>query len=340
VSLAVLIPELEGCIRQGSATKLTEMAERLTDLFIVGADRFGAEHIDLFGDILCRLVDQAEATTLSGIAKRIAPVANAPLGLVRRFANHDDIAVAGPVLRLSPCLPDLDLAAVAARMGLPHLVAIAQRQMIAPPVTDVLVERGDGNILHTIASNHGAQFSDFGFGILAKRAAGDDALVETLGLRPDIPAGLLRRLVRDAPAAVRQRLIVVAYGKDGQNTILYREAQSAILTLVNEGKLDAAQLHAFAECGQRAETVAALSALSRVPIDRIDRLFAGERLDGLLIIGRALGIGWPTLRAIVVLRHGRQPNLDEVRSNYERLSEPSAIRVLSFWRDRSADPSR
>ncbi len=316
------------------------MAERLTDLFVGGADRFGAEHVDMFGDILCRLVDQTEASRLSGIANRLARVANAPLGLVRRLANHDDIAIAGPVLRLSPCLPDIDLAAVAARRGLPHLSAIAQREMIAPPVTDVLVERGDGSILHAVASNPGAQFSDVGFGTLVKRAAGDDALIETLGLRPDIPAGLLRQLVRDASAAVRQRLIVVAYGKDGQNTILYRDAQSTVLTLVNEGKLDAAQLHAFAESGQRAKTVAALSALSRVPIDRIDRLFVGERLDGLLIIGRALGISWPTLRAIIVLRGGRQPNLDEVRSHYEHLSEPSAIRVLSFWRDRSADPSR
>ena len=290
MSLAVLIPELEGCIRQGSATKLTEMAERLTDLFVGGADRFGAEHVDMFGDILCRLVDQTEASRLSGIANRLARVANAPLGLVGRSANHDDIAIAGPVLRLSPCLPDIDLAAVAARRGLPHLSAIAQREMIAPPVTDVLVERGDGSILHAVASNPGAQFSDVGFGTLVKRAAGDDALIETLGLRPDIPAGLLRQLVRDASAAVRQRLIVVAYGKDGQNTILYRDAQSTVLTLVNEGKLDAAQLHAFAESGQRAKTVAALSALSRVPIDRIDRLFVGERLDGLLIIGRALGI--------------------------------------------------
>lgn len=83
MSLAVLIPELEGCIRQGSAPKLTEMAERLTDLFIGGADRFAAEHIDLFGDILCRLVDQAEATTLSKSRIELRPLP------MRRSASFD-----------------------------------------------------------------------------------------------------------------------------------------------------------------------------------------------------------------------------------------------------------
>jgi hypothetical protein len=44
-SPAVLIPELEQAIRQGSADRRAEMAERVTDLFVDDADRFDAEQV-------------------------------------------------------------------------------------------------------------------------------------------------------------------------------------------------------------------------------------------------------------------------------------------------------
>jgi uncharacterized protein (DUF2336 family) len=351
---ASLIPELEAAIRQGSGAKCATMAKRITDLFIVAADRFDTVQIALFDEILGRLIEEIEHKTLAEISRRIAPVEHAPIGVVRRLAGDDNINVAGPMLRESPRLADSDLAAIASRMGPPHLLAISRRAKIATPVTDILVVRGDSSVLQAVADNRGAQLSNLGFGTLVRRAVGDDRLVETISLRPDIPVRHLRSLVREATEIVRRRLLAaaepavkhevsealaeVAAEVGAKVAHVYREAQMTVMALVNAGKLDESQLRAFAANGQLDETIATLSALARVPIEVVERLMRGDRLDGLLILGRAIGIEWPTVRAIIVLRTGRTagPTLDDLRSNFERLSRSSAERVARFWRGGAA----
>jgi uncharacterized protein (DUF2336 family) len=355
---ASLIPELEAAIRQGSGAKRATMAERITELFVDASDRFDAMQIALFDEILGRLIEEIEHKTLAEISRRIAPVERAPIGVVRRLAGDGNISVAGPMLRLSPRLADADLAAIASRMGPPHLLAISQRANIATPVTDILVERGDSSVLQAVADNRGAQFSNLGFGTLVRRAGDDDRLLETIGLRPDIPPRHLRSLVREATEIVRRRLLAaadpgvknevsaalaeVAAEVGAKVANAYRDAQKTIMALVSAGKLDESQLRAFATNGQLDETIATLSALARVPIELVERLMRGERLDGLLILGRAIGVDWLTVRAIIALRTGRTagPALDDLKSNFERLSRSSAERVARFWRGGAAEAAQ
>jgi uncharacterized protein (DUF2336 family) len=354
---ATLLPELEQAIRHGSTEKRADMAVRVTDLFIGAADHFDPQQIALFDQILGRLIEEIEQQTLAEISRRIAPVASAPIRLVRRLANDLDVAIAGPMLRISPRLADRDLAAVAQTKGPQHLLAISQRTMITVPITDILVQRGDDRVLHAIAANRGAQFSNGGFDILVARSLRDDQLAETVGLRPDIPAAQLRQLVRKATEIVRRRLIAAANPAAKQAisevltqvsaevgakvTTAYQAAQRNVLTLVREGRLDEAQLRAVAKNGQFEETVAMLSALSRIPIEVVERLMRGQRLDGLLILGRATGIEWPTVRAMIVLRSGvpSGPSIEEAKTNFERLSRASAERVARFWRGSKAAPA-
>ncbi len=346
---STLLPELEQAIQQGSMLKRADMAERVTDLFVEMADHFDPQQIVLFDQILGRLVDEIEQQTVARISGRIAPFEWAPIRLVRRFASHRDITVAGPMLRVSPQLAARDLTAIAQSMGPEHLLAISQRPTIVAPVTDILVERGDTGVLQAVAENLGAQFSQVGFETLVRRAASDDRLAETVALRPDIPATHLRELVRTATEIVRRRLLAAA-NQGARHDIsealaevssavgatvanAYRNAQRSVLALMREGKLDEAQLRAVAKNGQFEETVAMLSALSRVPIKTVERLARAERLDGLLILGRAIGIEWSTLRAIIVLRSGKPsgPSLEEAKFNFERLSRSRAERVVRFW---------
>lgn len=347
---ASLIPELEIAIRHGSDAKRATMAERITDLLIDTAASGDAQHIALFDEVLGRLIDEIELKTLAGISRRMAPVEHAPIGVVRRLAGDRNIDVAGPMLRKSTRLSDTDLAAIASRLGPPHLLAISERASIATPVTDILIERGDNSVLHAVATNRGAQFSQAGFGTLVRRAAGDDRLIETIGLRPDIPAMHLRNLVREATEIVRRRLLA-ATKPGAQNEVgqalaevaaevgasiatAYRDAQQAVSALASAGKLDESQLCAFATHGQLNETVVTLSTLARVPIEVVERLMRVERLDGLLILGRAIGVEWSTMRAIIGLRIGRTagPILDDLKANFDRLTRSSAERVARFWR--------
>ena len=100
--------------------------------------------------------------------------------------------------------------------------------------------------------------------------------------------------------------------------------------------LDEAALLGFAKSFRYSESVAALSAMSGVPITAVDRLMSGDRRDPILIIAKAIGLEWPTVRALVLLRLGpaRIPasgDIENVRMNYMRLSPSTAERVVSFW---------
>ena len=54
-------------------------------------------------------------------------------------------------------------------------------------MTDELVRRGNREVVHSVATNNGARFSDFGFLHMIKRSEGDSILAEHLGLRQEIP---------------------------------------------------------------------------------------------------------------------------------------------------------
>ena len=90
--------------------------------------------------------------------------------------------------------------------GQPHLLAISKRESLEEAVTDVLVTRGDQEVVNSVATNSGARFSDFGFLHMIQRADGDSILAEKLGLREDIPRHIFQQLIAKAWDDVRKRL--------------------------------------------------------------------------------------------------------------------------------------
>ena len=64
-----------------------------------GATAISDEHVSLFDDVFGLLIDEIEAKARDELSNHLAPVSNAPVKVVRRLANDDDIAVAGPVLQ-------------------------------------------------------------------------------------------------------------------------------------------------------------------------------------------------------------------------------------------------
>ena len=67
----------------------------------------------------------------------------------------------------------------------------------------------------------------------------------------------------------------------------------------------------------------------------------GERHDPILIMGKALGLEWATVRALILLRLGpnRPPSATDIemaRVNFERLVPSTAERVMNFWKARQS----
>jgi uncharacterized protein (DUF2336 family) len=350
-----LIPELEEVIQRGTRQKRVETLQRVTALFLDGASRYKDEHVDLFDDVFGLLIEEIEAKARAELSNHLAPVCNAPVKVLRALANDDDITVAGPVLKLAPRLAETDLISVANSKSQAHLQAISARPTLGEAITDVLVRRGGREVAHGVADNRGARISASSFVRLVKRAEADGILAEKVGLRSDVPAPLFRELLTKATAVVHARLLAAA-APDIKAEIWrvlekvseevgarvgprdYRAAQRIVLSLDRAGQLDEAAIVAFCSDGKYEETVVGLATLTKVPISVADRLMGGERPDPVLILCKAIDLGWPTVRAIITLRPGApgssSQGLDAAFANYGRLSASTAQRVVRFWQVR------
>jgi uncharacterized protein (DUF2336 family) len=350
-----LILELEDVVQRGSREKRTETLQRITALFLDGASRYSDEHVDLFDEVFGLLIEEIETKARAELSNHLAPVSNAPVKVLRKLANDDDITVAGPVLTLAPHLAEADLIDVASTKGQAHLHAISSRRALGEAVTDVLVDRGNRDVARRVAANRSARISENGFHRLVQRAEDDGILAEKVGLRPDIPPQMFRDLLTKATAVVHRRLIAAATpevraaicdvlakvskevgARVGPRD--YRAAQRVVLGLDRANQLDEAALLSFCNQGKFEETVVALATLSKVPIKIADRLMGGDRPDPVLILCKAAGLSWPTVKVVIAMRANgaptSKPSLDTAFANYERLSASTAQRVVRFWQVR------
>src|SRR5271167_2593753 len=143
-----IFDEVERAINAGSAEKHLETVKRVTDLFLSSAGTLNGEQIELFDNVLGRLIKTIEIRAIADVSARIAlaemssqlaVVGQAPPSVVRRLARNDEIAIAGPVLAESARLSTEDLVEIAETKGEQHLLAISGRWWLQQAVTDALL---------------------------------------------------------------------------------------------------------------------------------------------------------------------------------------------------------
>src|ERR1700728_3646018 len=159
-----LIDELNEAVATRGDKERQRILERIADLFAAGSRGYCGEQIALFDDVLRQLAADIEVKARAKLARRMAQIDSAPPKLIRALAFDDEIDVAEPVLVHSHQLSDDDLVENAATKSQDHLFAIAQRLKLSEKVTDVLVERGDRQVIHKVVANRGARFSLAGYG--------------------------------------------------------------------------------------------------------------------------------------------------------------------------------
>src|SRR5664279_153450 len=352
-----LIPGLDEIVRHGDPRRRAEAARRIAELYLGGAVNFRPDLVELFDGVLTDLVPHTEPAARADLAERLSLLGNAPRRLVGHLAREDEILIAGPLLRRSPVIDEAALIEIARLRGQSHLLAMSERPKLAPGLTDVIVRRGDREVVRRAAGNAGAEFSQAGYSALIKRATSDAVLTLTVGQRSDLSDVRLKDLVAGSIDIVRRRLFDVV--KPGRQAAISRAiseisgvpeivesrrdfapAQRAILALHRTGELNEAALLGFAKRYKYEESVAALAAMSGVKIATLDRLIAGDRHDPILIVGKAANLEWPTVRALILLRLGpnRVPSpadIESARVNFTRLMPSTAERVVRFWQTRA-----
>ena len=165
------LQKIDEAILQGSPESRARALWHATDLLIAG--RYTEDQIWSFGEVIGRLADEIEVAARAKLAKRLAYTDNAPINVVKKLAFDDSIDVAGPVLRHSERIDSKTLVANARTKSQAHLLAISKRSSVPAVVTDELVTRGNREVVHSVAANNGARFSDFGFLHMIRRSEGD-----------------------------------------------------------------------------------------------------------------------------------------------------------------------
>ena len=358
-----LIAEVESAVSSGSADKRVETLRKITDLFMLRADTYSDEQVDVFDDVILRLADKIESQARAELAKRLAPVARAPLTVIRSLARDQSIVVAAPVLTHSPRLSEEDLLAIAKGEGQDRLLAISKRVTVSEAVSDVLVTRGNRDVLHSVVGNDGARFSHAGFGRLVERSVGDDDLSVSVGLRKDIPKEHFKTLVSKASEAVFKRISAANPAAAGEiNRILFEltghkagmepprvpavqrdftPARAHFEALQRSGKPLEPVLQQLAGTGRYEEIVVAIATLCQLPVETVDHIFSDKSADNdlILLLVKAAELRWPTAKLILELRRGERlapAAVDTARVHFERLQTGTAKRVVRFYQVRRA----
>jgi uncharacterized protein (DUF2336 family) len=351
-----LIDQLEDVLASKDVSRRADILRKVTDLFVLGSGHFSEDQVELFDDVMGKLLENIERTARARFGSRIARLPDAPPRVVRVLASDAAIEVAGPILRHSERLDQDALVENAKTQSQGHLLAISGRRVLVEPVTDVLVERGNELVVSSTARNAGAQFSEFGISTLVRKACDDGDLALCVWSRPDIPRHSLLKLFMDASEAVKTQLMeadprraeliksMIARASDeiqtkarvGSND--FSLAMSHVSQLHVSGKLEEAQLLTFAGEGSFDKVVAALSLMCDLPLGLVERAFVQNQTEQILVLARAINISWATTETLLLLHAGvngsSRQQLDQCFINFSRLQPKTAQTALQFYRMR------
>ncbi|MBN8981128.1 MAG: DUF2336 domain-containing protein [Rhizobiales bacterium] len=353
-----LLGELQNALQHGTVARRVETLRRVTDLFLNGAVDYSDEQIAVFDDVFNCLIQEIETSAKALLATRLAPISKAPPQLIRTLAFDDVIEVAAPVLTQSERLCDETLIENARNKSQGHLLAISKRKVLSGAVTDVLVERGNEEVVESAVNNPGAEFSEHGFTTLVSRATGNDNLATCLGMRRSIPRHHYLKLIAKASDSVRARLAAANPQSEDDITSAVKEialrassergalspetaaAHELVRLLYADGRLDEEQIATFAEAGKFDETNAAIAMMANVPVSTVENMMIESRSEGMMILAKVTGLSWPTLKLILSMRDtlwgSDVKNINEYRESYEMLRATTAQQVLRFHRMRQS----
>ena len=363
-----IVDEINTALRASSDAKSVDTLRRVAELFLSSAEQYASDQVEIFDQVLERLVKTIEIRAIADISARIAlaelsarlaVISRAPPSTVRQLARNDEISIAEPVLKESACLNEEDLIEIARLKSEKHLLAIASRWWLKEVVTDVLLARRYPSVSRRIVSNPGAKVSPAGFAIVIAQAEADPELAVETGLRVDLPPGLRTELLRRATETVRTRLLsrapphlfevirkaieALAAGasRDMSKNYDFRDATRIVSSLEAKGQLSESALRDFAQQRKYEETVVALARLSKSSVELIRPLMQSLRHDGILVAGKAAGLSWETVSAILNCRYLSGslslPELASAEKQFAATNTENAQRLLRFWQVRTSN---
>ena len=348
--ITTMLNELSSLAREKCPEKRKELLSAVADLFLHSAQTEPNVDGTVFQDVVTRLLDDMDAGGGADFSRKMASSQHTPVAVAERLAHDEDIAVAGPVLRESPVLPEALLQNIAQLQSQAHLQEISQREHISESVTDIIVDRGNRDVVRTVASNSGAQFSEQGFERMAQKSKSDETLAVHLFRRSDVPAAVTDKLLEDLPQELKSRLErLAAVDSATASTLLHkatkvakdkgrREAASVARTLVASVKSGKSSIDEvvtnLAQATRSIELAMVLSELANIPAQEVQGVLNRTDLTAIAVVCKQLEVSHSAFESLASMI-GRQLSLPDSHiahfaNQYDGLDVDVAARVSRF----------
>lgn len=347
--------ELSGALMQvlcdRSVGERSRVVRQVADLFLTHSGNCSADQVDLFDSVIMKMIGQVEQAVRIYLSERLASIDNAPRDVIKTLASDDAITVAGPVLTKSAILDEEFLVDSARTRSQEHLVAISSRKVVGQRITDVLLDRGNDQVVLTLAQNSGAELSERGYSTMVERARDNWQLAQAVWYRPDIPRPHLMALFEQASEAVRGQFEAESDRKidaiaaavrlarqqleeaSQEQSGAYADARERIAKLKQTGGLSEAHILSFARQGQFEEVVVAVAELGELPAIDTERMILEDSHERLFVAAKAIGLSWTCVRQILLLNQNAQrPSeyLEHLRAKYQAIPREVASKGLRF----------
>jgi uncharacterized protein (DUF2336 family) len=353
VSAQLLIREVEDNAAQRPEKDRVHMLDKIIDLLRAQAVTLPKLHLDVFDAVIQRLSAEIELAARISLAEQLAPMHNAPEGIVRQLA-HDQVPVAESLIAKSKRLHSDDLVSIAVSRGQKHMRLIAGRPHLPSEVTDVLIIRGDQDVVSAVASNASARFSENGFNALLHRAKDDAAIRKSIAERAEMLHLDIEKMLNTEAFQAEDRKTKRKHelheklnaAMDIGITEVLKEADAArepqdldeaeIERLIAAKALGDDAVGKFATEKRHRALVMSIAHIGKIDETAADRMLTVVDPKMLIYLLRSQNFTWATTRAVISARKLPLPNMHEMRRYMDVFNQTTPDVAKKVYRVRSA----
>jgi uncharacterized protein (DUF2336 family) len=344
------------------AKSRTTLLKRLADVVCLPSSRVNTFERSMTADLLVEMLREATQAERARVAKRLCQLVEIPNTLLRLLLV-DDIEVARPLLEESNALSDADLVHCVLTASVEHLKLVARRRDITEIVGEVLVDRGDAEVIRILLRNEVARLSQPIIDGVVAASRDEPALVPLVLKRPELRPSQAYVMFWWADAEAR-RIILQRFAVSRE--VLQEAAGDVFAIAASEGWQDAPSRKALqfierrqrnraaiekspyesledavaaAQGGMSSEVADEISYLAGVKPMTGAKIFADEGGEALAVLCKATGLPKAAVRAL--WRGMRRPETDSagnvlpsferVLITYEMIAVDRAQTVLRYW---------
>lgn len=347
--MSSLMKDLLELAAENSPRNRVELLKRITDVYLDQPDEHSPAGQYLLEEIITKLIDKISGPDRAEAAASLSRLPEMPATVARTLATDSDIEVAGPIVRNYSGLSEEVLVDVAKTASQDHLHAIANRPTVTPPVADVVVTRGDPNVVRALAANSGAQFTNGGLRTLIDKARSDVDLQALIVERADLSLDAIGKLLPIISAELSARLRGAV---DFDEAVVSEHLAEWMEDRKNNIARVAGYIDAIAKDDLKLANVAMELIRSRRLLDAatvlaamvdLDRYYAFNiltrgNLQTALLLLRSLELSWTVADAFVKLRQKkmglRSREIMPRAGDYEAMDIDAARRVIRFLKVR------